>query len=99
MRMHQLLLYPVSAIPTPTVDRETQGGRRKTQHNGGPAVPTTNYKNVAQRLRAGVREAHAELFALMLAERAAKVRGRYTDAYDRLEKAMREAEEALKGRD
>ena len=40
-------------------------------------MPANNYKNVTKRLLAGVREAHTELFALMLAERAAKVRGRY----------------------
>ena len=39
----------------------------------------SNYKNALKRLLAGVRGAHTELFALMLAERAAKVRGRYTE--------------------
>jgi hypothetical protein len=56
----------------------------------------TNYKSVAKRLLAAVRDAHTELFALMLAERAARVRGRYTDAYQKLNKAMLEAEDALK---
>jgi heme oxygenase len=59
----------------------------------------SNYKSVAKRLLAGIRDAHTELFALMLAEKAARVRGRYTDAYERLSKAMHEAEEALKAKE
>ena len=55
----------------------------------------SKYKDVAKRLLAGVRDAHTELFALMLAEKAARVRGRYSDAYDKLHKAMCDAEEAL----
>jgi hypothetical protein len=55
-----------------------------------------NFKSIARRLLAGVRDAHTELFALMLAEKAARVRGRYTDAYEKLNKAMLDAEEALK---
>ncbi len=59
----------------------------------------SKYRDVAKRLLTGVRYAHTELFALMLAEKAARVRGRYTDAYEKLEKAMRDAEEALKSKD
>jgi hypothetical protein len=55
-----------------------------------------NYKNALKNLLTGVRHAHTELFALMLAEKAQKVRGRYTDAYERLDKAMHAAEEELK---
>jgi hypothetical protein len=55
-----------------------------------------NYKAVAKQLLTGARAAHTELFALSLAEKAARVRGRYTDAFQRLDKAIREAEAALK---
>jgi hypothetical protein len=42
------------------------------------------------------RTARSEFFALMLSEKAHKVHGRFTDAYERLDKAIREAEDALK---
>jgi hypothetical protein len=42
------------------------------------------------------RTARAEFFALMLSEKAHKVHGRYTDAWERLDKAIRAAEDALK---
>jgi hypothetical protein len=56
----------------------------------------SNYRDVAKRLLTGVRSAHTELFSLMLAEKAHRIRGRYTDAYEKLDKAMRDAEEAMK---
>ncbi len=55
----------------------------------------SKYKTIAQRLLTAVRAAHTELFALMLAEKAHRARGRFTDAYEKLDKAMREAEKAL----
>lgn len=55
-----------------------------------------NYKSVASKLLTAARYAHTELFALMLSEAAHKVDGRYTDAYRRLDKAIQEAEAALK---
>lgn len=58
-----------------------------------------NYKAVARQLLNSARTAHAELFALMLAEMAQKVTGRYTDAFQRLDRAMKEAEAALKDED
>lgn len=41
------------------------------------------------------RTARAEFFALKLAESAHKISGRYTDAWERLDKAIREAEAEL----
>jgi hypothetical protein len=58
-----------------------------------------NYKAALSKLVTAARTAHAELFALMLSEKAHRVDGRFTDAYRRLDKALREAEEALKERD
>lgn len=55
-----------------------------------------NYKSVASKLLTAARTAHAELFALMLSEKAHKVHGRFSDAFERLDKAIKEAEEALK---
>lgn len=47
-------------------------------------------------LLAAARTARDEFFALMLAEKAHKVHGRYTDCWERLDKAIRSAEETLK---
>lgn len=58
-----------------------------------------NYKAIARQLLNAVRPAHAELFALMLAEMSQKVEGRYTDAFKRLDRAMKDAEAALKDED
>jgi hypothetical protein len=41
------------------------------------------------------RTARAELFALKLSEHAHKVSGRYTDAWERLDRAIRAAEEEI----
>jgi hypothetical protein len=49
-----------------------------------------------KQLLAAAREAREVFFHLMLAEQAHKVRGTYTEAYERLDKAIRAAEGAIK---
>lgn len=51
---------------------------------------------VNTQLLAAAREACTELFALMLSEKAHRVRGRYTDSWEKLDKAIRAAEETLR---
>jgi hypothetical protein len=58
-----------------------------------------NYKTDLSKLVIAAKTAHQELFALMLSEKAHRVHGRFTDAYQRLDKAINDAEEALKNKD
>ena len=53
-------------------------------------------KQVNTELLAGAREARNILFHLMLAEQAQKMRGTYTEAYEKIDKAIRAAEEKIK---
>lgn len=53
-------------------------------------------KQINTQLLEAARTARAELFALMLSEKAHKVSGRYTDAWARLDKAVKAAEAELK---
>jgi hypothetical protein len=55
-----------------------------------------NSTAVLRKLLVAARYAHTELFALMLAEKAHKVQGRYTETFEGLDKALKGAEEALK---
>jgi ABC-type uncharacterized transport system YnjBCD ATPase subunit len=59
----------------------------------------SKYKNALKQLLSGVQTARTELLALMLAEKAAKLRGRYTEAFERFDKAVRAAEKVLATKD
>jgi hypothetical protein len=55
-------------------------------------------KSVNRELLEAARQARTVLFHLMLAEKAARAIGTYTAAYEKLDKAVREAEAAVKPR-
>jgi hypothetical protein len=56
-------------------------------------------KSVNKQLLDAAQHVRTVLFNLMLAEKAQRVRGVYTDAYEKLNKAVREAEDLVKAPD
>lgn len=86
---------PPLLLPFPRLGR-TYTNRGLNKPNPWAPQVSRNYKATLSKLVIAARTADAELFALMLSEKAHRVHGRYTDAYQRLHRALKDAEEVLK---